>query len=235
MSKLLRSLVIALAAPAGVAAAQVGHDPAHSPFQDIRDRTSLVATGWYIRGSGGRLGIGPQRGQAVGLRYEMRLTGPTDAFLGVSWGQFERLAIDPNGPEATRVTGPVDQSVVFVDAGISVLLTGDKTWHGLAPYLGGALGLGFGGGVAADSSEYQFKAKFISGPHAGVRFYATRSLSFRLEGRLLFWQLKYPSGFFIDPIGAPLDPPVLDRDSDPDSEWTSHPTLIFAVGHTLRL
>ncbi len=225
---------LALVLPAS-AAAQVGHDPANSPYRDIRNRTNLVATGWYLRGSGGRLGLGPQSGEVVGARYETRLTGPSDAFLGLALGRFERMVIDPDGAEATRVTGPVDQSVVFVSVGLSVLLTGDKTWNGLAPYLGAALGLGFGGGVASDSSEFRFSAKFVSGPHAGIRFYATRSLSLRLEGRLLFWQLKYPSGFFSEPLRAPNDPPVLNQDTDPASEWTSHPTLIFAVGYALRL
>ncbi len=234
MSKWLSPLLLTLLVPTG-ASAQVGHDPAHSPYRDIRNRTSFIATAWRVTGGGGSLDIGPRSGEGLGLRYEMRLTGPSDTFFEVAWTRLERKVIDPDGAEADRVSGPVDQSVVFVGSGLSVLLGGDKTWNGLAPYVGGSLGLAFGSDVASDSSGFTFNAKLVSGPHAGLRWYATRALSFRLEGRLLFWQLKYPSRFFADPLRAPGDSPVLNLATDPDSEWTSHPTLTIAVGYALRL
>jgi len=234
MSKWLSPLLLTLMAPAG-AAAQVGHDPASSPFQDIRTRTNFVATAWRVTGGGGSLDIGPRTGEGLGLRYEMRMSGPTDAFFEVAWTRLERLVIDPDGAEADRVSGPVDQSVVFISGGLSVLLGGDKTWHGLAPYVGASVGLGFGSNVASDSSGFTFRAKLVSGPHLGLRWYATRALSLRLEGRLLFWQLKYPDRFFRDPERAPTDRPVLDLAGDPNSEWTSHPALTIAVGYAVRL
>lgn len=233
MSKWLSPLLLTLLVPTG-AAAQVGHDPANSPFRDIRNRTSLIATAWRVTGGGGSLNVGPRAGDGLGLRYEMRMSGPTDAFIEGAWTRLERLVIDPDAAEADRVSGPVDQSVVIVNAGLSVLLGGDKTWNGLAPYVGGSLGLAFGSDIASDSSGFSFKTKLVSGPHVGLRWYATSALSFRLEGRLLFWQLKYPPRFFDDPLRAPGDPPVLNQ-GDPDSEWTSHPTLTIAVGYAVRL
>lgn len=234
MSKWLSSLFLTWLIPAG-AAAQVGHDPADSPFRDIRNRTNFVATAWRVTGGGGSLDVGPRSGEGVGVRYEMRLNGPTDAFLEGAWTRLERLVINPDVPEADRVSGPVDQSVILVDAGLSVLLGGNKTWNGFAPYVGGSLGLAFGSDIAADSSGFTFNAKFVSGPHLGVRWYASSALSFRLEGRLLFWQLKYPSTFFDDPRAPPGAPPVLSQATDPDSEWTSHPALTIAVGYAVRL
>ncbi len=75
----------------------------------------------------------------------------------------------------------------------------------------------------------------MSGPHLGLRYYASSALSLRLEGRLLFWQLKYPSRFFTDPVRAPSDPPLLSQDTDPDSDWTSHPVLVIGLGYAIRL
>ena len=235
MSKILScAAVLAACAPVSLAA-QVGHPPDDSPYRDIRVRTSLLAAGGYIAGSHGQLGIGPSGGRLVGLQYEMALGGPTDGFLMVSQGSLDRIVIDPGAPVESRVTDSLTQSIVFVQAGLTILLTGDKTWRGFAPYLGASLGLGFGSGVPQDSSGFTFGTKFVTGPHVGVRWYPTRSVHLRVEGRQLFWQLKYPQTFFNPPSRAPSDPPVLGVATDPDSEWTAHPTLLVALGFAFRL
>lgn len=234
MSKVAPYLIVALMAPRALAA-QVGHDPAHSPYRPITARTGLMVTGGYLGGSSGELGIGPAGGTVAGVRYEMRLTGPTDALLGLSWGRFDRLVPDPAAPADSQLTGPVRQSVLFVDAGLQILLTGDKTWHRLAPYLGATLGLGFGAGVPADSSGYRYRAKFTTGPMLGVRAYPVGGLTFRVEGRLVFWQLKYPSRFFAAPTRAPDDPPLLDPLTESDTDWTAHPVVLVGLGWSFRL
>jgi hypothetical protein len=235
MSKI--PLLAALAASYATAplAAQVGHPPDASPYQDIRVRSSLVAVGGYVAGSHGRLGIGPASGRLIGLQYELALGGPTDGFLMVSLGNLDRVVIDPDAPAASRVTDSVTQSVVFAQAGLSVLLTGEKTWNGFAPYVGGTLGIGFGSRVPQDSSGFGFGTKFVTGPHLGIRWYPTRTVHLRVEGRQLFWQLKYPQRFFNPPARAPTDPPVLSVADDPDAEWTAHPTLLVALGFAFRL
>ncbi|MEX0690874.1 MAG: hypothetical protein WD934_00930 [Gemmatimonadales bacterium] len=234
MSKSLVLLMIVVC-PA-VLAAQVGHAPERSPYRDITGRTSLVLQGGLLGGSGGLLDIGPTGGALYGFRLETVLSGPTDGFLGFTRGRPERMLVDPTAPEASRVSGPESQSLVIVDAGLTILLAGEKTWNGLAPFVGASLGMGFATTPAADTtSGFRFNAKLVTGPHVGVRWYATRSISLRAEGRLLFWQLKYPSLFFQSPAGAPNDPPVLDPASSPDSEWTSHPVLHFGLGIAFRL
>lgn len=234
MSKAVRSTFVALliAFPAA-ASAQVGYPPGHSPYHDIPARTGLVFTSTYVAGSGGHLGLGPRDGWLFGGRLETRLTGPTDGFVGVAVGNLQRSVIDPNGPVATRTTTGVTQSVVMVDAGITVLLTGDKTWRGFAPYIGGALGITFGSTVPSDSSGYRFRAPFTTGPHIGVRWYPASNLAVRAEGRLLFWRLKYPSSFYLTPSRAPSDPAVLDP-SEGTSEWTAHPTAVFALSYSFH-
>jgi hypothetical protein len=234
MSKVAYALGAALLAPASLIA-QVGHDPSHSPYRPIVTRTSLSAIGGYLGGSVGRIGIGPADGWLIGLRYEMRLTGPTDASLTISRGQFQRLIPNPNSPTDSAFTGPVKQSVIFVDAGLQVLLTGDKTWNRMAPYVGATLGMGFGSSVPADSSGYKYNAKFITGPLAGIRLHPGGGLTMRVEGRLVFWRLRYPSGFFNNPARAPTDPPLLDPNQVPDTDWTAHPTVLFGLGWAFRI
>lgn len=234
MSKVAYALGAALLAPASLTA-QVGYDPAHSPFRPIVARTSLTAIGGYLGGSAGIILIGPSDGWFMGLRYEMRLTGPTDASLTVSRGEFERFIPNPNAPKDSAYTGPVKQSVIFVDAGLQILLTGDKSWNRMAPYIGATLGLGFGSNVPADSSGFKYNTKFISGPVAGLRFYPVGGLTIRLEGRLVFWRLRYPQGFFSNPVRAPTDPPLIDPKVESDTDWTAHPTVLIGLGWAFRL
>jgi len=230
MSKVARALALCFFAGTPVAA-QVGYDPAHSPYRPLVARTSFSAVGSYIWGSSGKLGVGPSDGPGGGVRFEMRLTGPTDAFATVSWSNLQRMVADPEAPPDSQISGPVDQGVLFAETGLVILLTGDKTWHRLAPYLGANVGLAFGSGVPQDSSGYGFSAKFVSGPLLGMRLYASDAIFVRVEGRLQFWKLKYPPSYF---VGTDDSDPLLSPILNSESEWTTHPTLIVGVGYSFR-
>lgn len=235
MSKPFIAVCTLLLLPAGLLA-QVGHAPERTPYRDLEGRTNLVPQGGLLGGNGGRLGLGPSNGPLYGLRLETVLSGPTDGFVELMLGQPERTIVDPTAPAATRFSGPERSSLVMVDAGLSILLAGEKTWRGFAPLVGASLGLAFHRTPAADSvSGFRFNAKLATGPHLGFRYYPTRTISLRVEGRLLFWQLKYPTVYFQAPSQAPLDDPVLDLASDPDSEWTSQPVLNLGLGISFRL
>ncbi len=215
------------------ASAQVGHAPGHSPYHDIYSRTGMVFTATYIAGSGGSLNVGPKDGWLYGARFETKLAGPTDGFLEVAYGTLTRTVIDPELSVATRTTTGVAQKAFLVDAGISVVLTGDKTWHGFAPYVGGAMGIAIGQTVPSDTSGYRFHAPFTTGPHAGMRWYLGKRLSLRAEGRLLFWRINYPATYFLPPRLAPNDPAVLASGAK-TSQWTAHPSVVFSAAYHFR-
>jgi hypothetical protein len=124
--------------------------------------------------------------------------------------------------------------VIFADAGLDLVLTGEKTWNGLAPYLGASLGLALGGEVPADSSGYQFSTKFIVGPRIGVRWHPIQRIAIRFEARDMIWQLKYPPTFFEEPINAPGADPILDPLTSRDTQWTHNPMLTVSVGYAFR-
>lgn len=213
------------------AAAQVGNEPARSPFRDIVRSQTLSATVGYLTGSRGRAGVGPSDGLSIGARYEMRLGGPTDLQVSVAWAGTDRFVVDPPASEDGRTTGPISQSLVLVDAGFLFLLTGEKTWHGLAPYLAVSLGLAFSSATPEDTSGYEFGTRFTLQPAAGVRYYVGRSLYLRLEARDVLWQLRYPISYFESQPGVP---PVLPRGSG-ETEWTHHLWISAAVGFAFRL
>ena len=208
-------------------AAQVGHDPGQSPYRDVRRGGVLVATGGYLGGSRGSVGVGISDGPTGGLRYEVPL-GVIGVSMGIAYAQTTSFVVDPTKDSLSRISGPYDNDVVLADLGLQLLLTGRKTWHGFAPYLGGALGLALSGGGPPDPNSYTFGNKVAFVPGAGLRWYPTRSVSVRTDLRLMLWKLSYPldyrqpssDGSRVLPLDASL------------TEWTAHPWVTIGLGWT---
>ncbi|HEX9581896.1 MAG TPA: hypothetical protein VF970_12400 [Gemmatimonadales bacterium] len=208
---------------------QVGHRPEGSPFRDLQVRHALLFQGGYLSGSGGRAAAGPTDGPMVGLRYTIHLGGPWEAIFGAAGADLQRVVHSPGLAPDT-----VGQSVLMGETGFAFLLTGEKSWHGLVPYVAATMGAAFGGSVPADStSGYQFQTKFHFGPQVGVRWYTTRRISLRLEGRDVMWRLRYPASFFDLVPGSLVIPPLLPG-FDPDREWTHNLSLTLALGFAIR-
>lgn len=210
-------------------AAQVGHDPGRSPYNDVRrGAVGIIAFG-YLGGSRGSLGVGLSDGKTGGIRYEAQF-GAIGASLGLAYGRTSRYVVDPTKDSLSplRKTGPFPNDVVLADAGLQLMLTGRKTWRGFAPYVGGSLGFAIGGASPRDSSGYKFGTKFTIAPNAGLRWYPARRLSVRGDFRLVLWKLNYPisykqpasDGSRVLPLTAAL------------TEWTSHPWATIGVGWT---
>lgn len=216
------ALALALALAPSLGAAQVGHPPAKSPYRDIKQGSSITFTGGRFLGNGGDVSVGPHDGWTFGGRFDFRSGRALALGLGVSYGQLERQIVDPFVDE---VTGPVDQSVVFAEALITLNLTGGKTWNGLAPFVGLVGGFGFGSKVPADTSGYDFGTKFFFAPAAGTRVFFGDRVHLRAEVRALFWKLTYPLSFREGP-----DPVII---TGADSEWDLSPWVLFGIGYTL--
>jgi hypothetical protein len=218
--------------------AQVGYPPKSSPFRDIKKGHAVTATFGQFGGSGGRFGIGPHDGKVYGLRYDVR-TGSTVQFgLGVARGRLQRLIVDPFVALANRVSGPVNQTVTFAEVNLQFNLTGGKTWHRLAPFLGSGVGLTFPSSTPADTSGFELGKKVYLAPFAGVRFFVTDRLSLRGEARVAFFKLKYPATFQAEPVLEPGNPPdnsnavITDGNT---SEWTTSSWLLVGLGYSFSL
>ena len=81
-----------------------------------------------------------------------------------SRGTLKRLIVDPFVALANRVSGPVDQTVTFAEANLQLNLTGGKTWHRLAPFVGSGVGLTFPSGTPADTSGFELGKKIYLAP-----------------------------------------------------------------------
>ena len=219
---------LSVVASYNVVAAQVGHEPAHSPYHDVRRGGVLVFTFGNLGGSRGSVGVGPSDGKTGGIRYEVPF-GAVGASLGLAYARMDRFVVDPFTDTTSRKTGPFTDDVVLLDAGLQLILTGRKTWRGFAPYVGGILGVAIGGTSPRDTSGYKFGTKFTVAPNVGLRWYPARRLSVRGDVRLVLWKLNYPTQFKQpDPID---NTPVLPGTASL-TEWTSHPWATIGVGWT---
>lgn len=199
-----------LLVPAAVHA-QVGYPPAKSPFRDIDQKFSLTGLYSYFGGDGGRLGIGPHDGPTYGGRFEIVLGTPVAAAVTASYANLQRDIVSADDSVAKRRTGPVDQGVLMIEASLQLNITGRKTWHRMAPFLGIAAGWAGGSESEAvarrDSSGYEFGNKFYWAPAAGTRLFLTKRAFLRAEARYVSWKLEYPSAYAREPADEPsLDP-----------------------------
>lgn len=205
-------IVLATALAPSAARSQVGHDPEHSPYRDLRASHQVMVSGGYLAGSGGLVGAGPKQGPLGGVRYYLSLSGSLEFRIGAQGARLDR-ALDS--------TSILSQSVLIADAGFTLRITGPKTWHGWMPYAGGSMGLAAGSTVAQDSA---FGRPFQFGPHVGIRRYGAGRLSLFIEGWDPIWRLHYPLSW---QSGATQRVNV-------SREWVHNPTLMVGFGFTLR-
>lgn len=201
-------------------AAQVGHSPQRSPYSDLAKGNSITFMGGRFMGDGGRVGVGPNSGYTFGIRYDFHASKPLALGLGVERGNLERLIVNPFNAADQRVSGPVDQKVTFIDAFITLNLTGGKTWHGFAPFTGIFGGVAFAESTPADTTGYNFGRKGFFGPGAGFRMFLGNRLHLRAEARASFWKLSYPSSF-----NAGVTPVTADV-----KEWNLTPWFVVGLG-----
>lgn len=220
------SVTQALTAP-GVRA-QVGHDPAHSPYHDLRATQQFTFSGGFLGGSGGSVGVAPRGGFLGGARYSIAVSSSLELHLGLYAANLDRHLLDPTLPVDQRSAGTVKQAVMMPDGGFNLRLTGAKTWHGFMPYTGFSLGVASGSAVLRDNSGYRFRTPFHWGPHLGVRWYGRSALSFWVEGWDPMWRVRYPDTFYIGTT------PVLSAASDPSREWVHNPVLLVGFALILR-
>jgi hypothetical protein len=215
-------------------AAQVGHTPQSSPYRDIRKGHTFTALGGYFSGDGGDFGIGPHDAPIFGVRYDIRTSGTLQLGLGVAHARLERMIVDPFVRLANRFSGPVNQSVTFAEVDVQFNLTGGKSWHRIAPFVGAGGGLAFATSTPADTSRYEFGRKFYLVPSIGTRVFLSDRLHFRAEARATFWKLNYPTTFQQEPVEEPgtQENPNAVIPGDNLSQWTTSSWLQAGLGYS---
>ncbi|HJS44286.1 MAG TPA: hypothetical protein VJ755_12495 [Gemmatimonadales bacterium] len=208
--------------------AQVGHDPASSPYRDVRLRAGPSFYVGEFNGSRGAADAAFSNARTASVRYEI----PTGKTLLLQFNgaylQGDRFIINPGADSSSpnRKTGPEQATVVLTDLMLHLRLTGPKSWRGFAPYAGAGIGFGWESEAPRDTtgSGYQFGTKFTVTGATGMRWHLFRHLWFSGDARFVFWKESYPRSFqSTAPDGSRVLSLLHDR-----GEWIIHPW--FSVG-----
>jgi hypothetical protein len=231
----LRLAVLVLASlgavvPAALPAQDVvGHQPQQSPFRDIVNKQGFTIFAGRFSGNTGPAEVAARPGLLLGARLQVRLSGPLDFWATYSQASSSRRVIDAAGDTA-KVVGVENLRLVFGDLALALNLTGNKTWHRLAPYVGVGLGIGTPAHSVLDPGGFQITTAFALIPTVGTRWYFSNSLALQLEARDYYFRYQYPLNFYNRPFTGHADfTPVLPV-SQSDRAWAHNFT--FWLGMT---
>ena len=184
-------------APVAAAAQTI---PSHYTFVETRQEAGVFAG--YTRLAKGRFGFGPAGGATVGARWGVVLSGPLGFETVATLIEGSRPVVDPGRVEGDRVVGDVDQRLGSLDARLSFTLTGDRAWHGFAPFIF------LGGGVLFDLSgpdpteeelpagdRFDFGSSFLGTLGTGTRWYVSDGLVLRGDATFSLHKIGTPPGF----------------------------------------
>ena len=194
----MKALVLAVAAllSALPAVAQVGHEPARSPYVDLEYTQELTPMFGYMRARHDPAGIAPQSAPLVGLRYELNLAGPLALSSDLSRTFSQRTVLDPSRPATTRTLGVKNAAVYTADLALALNLTGRKSWHNLVPQVRGGVGL-VRSDAADDSSGFSFGTPFAFSVGGGLKFVPAKGrLQVRADVTDRIFKLTYPATYY---------------------------------------
>lgn len=193
-----------LAASAAGAGAQVGHEPNRSPYRDLEKRHELTVNSGLFRAHPDAAGVAPRSGVMVGLRYQwLAGGGPVNLNAELSRVESERRVLDPDLPGCT--TGdPLDCKLVsmyrwplyFADFGLSLNLTGGRSYRNLVPEVRGGLGLASDFHTKADIGNFTFGTKVLITWGGGIRWVGSSPLQLRFDLANRLYKVGYPTTYY---------------------------------------
>jgi hypothetical protein len=220
--KALSVTLLALAAAAPSLQAQ----QITSPYRYIEEDHSVGAFAGYLWTSRGQEGleIGPHSAPLVGIRYNLRFGGPATGEASISFAPSRRDIFRRDLTDEGFVVVPTERSVpvslLILDAGARLDLTGPRTWNRLAPYLllTGGLATDLSRGTETedelelpDDQRFRFGPGLAVGAALGTSWFLSDRVSVRIEARNQIWRLTTPRGI------APL--------LEAETRWANNPVL----------
>lgn len=196
---LVMALVAVVAGPLASASAQVsvGYPPQSSPYNDLEYHSEMTLFGGYFRGASDPAGVAPGGGPIGGIRYEIGVGGPVQLVARFARASSERNVIDPTKPAATRQLGSQTWPVYIGDAGFSVNLTGQRSYHGIVPVIYTGVGIATDAGKTVEADPYSLGTTFAFSLAGGLRFVPGGRFQVRADAGTYMYQIKYPAEYYI--------------------------------------
>lgn len=210
------------------ATAQVGHQPAASPYTDLEHAQELTALVGYVKAGRDPAGVAPQSAPMVGIRYEISLVGPLAMSSDLAATFSKRDVIDPSKPRALRTLRTEDATVYSADLALAMNLTGRKSWHHIVPQVRGGIGL-IRSSAKDDSSGFRVGTPFAFVIGGGLKLVPGGSGRVQLRADITdrLFKLSYPDSYY---RLASDNSAVLDR-STAKSFYTHHAAFTVGVSY----
>ena len=229
---------LCLGASVRLSAQVVGNPPESSPYRDIVYHESFTLFGGRFAGNAGDADVGALPGAAFGGRLAVRLSGPVELWATFGEASSTRHVIiadtSVTHTDSARRGPDLKLPLVLADLALVLNITGDKTWHRLAPYA--ALGLGFVTPThnVTDPGGFQVGFNFALVPTLGTRYFLSDALALRFEVRDYYFRYAYPLAYFdtlnLHYAGPPPRSSVLPLGST-DRRWANNLTLWVGVAY----
>jgi hypothetical protein len=209
-------------------AAQVGHVPQRSPYTDLEYRQEATFFGGYYNAGEDRVGVAPGSGPMFGVRYDLRLGGPASLTSKFAYVRGERTVIDPRRPADDRVVeNGAAWPVYMADVGISLNLTGQRSYRRIVPFINGAVGVASDLKGSADVGAWKFGTPFAFSLGGGIKWVPAGNLQARLDVFDQLYQIKYPNSYYV----TASDGTSVLQTRDGKSDWTSNLGLTLGVSY----
>ena len=221
-------LCLCAAVPAALVAQQVGTSPERSPFHDILTAEGLTLYAGRFAGNPSAAGTGARPGLMLGARLDVRVSSALSISATFGEAMTSRLRIDAGGDTA-RTMGNLKVRLIAADLGLQLNLTGDKTWHGLAPYAYIGAGITTPSAKVVDPGGFELGTDFTLVPAIGTKFFISRSFALRFEARDYYYRYTFPLFFFDRPYAANANGASVLPPSVGDREWYHNFTLWVGV------
>lgn len=213
------------------ARAQVGYPPARSPFTDLEYRQSVTFLGGYFSAKGDPAGVAPQGGPMFGVQYDLGFGGPVFLTTRVRSVVSERDAIDPARRAGDRALGTERRPLTIADLGLTLALTGQRSYRGLVPlvHLGAGAASNF---ASADPGGFRFGTSLALAYGLGVRYVpgGAGRLSVRVDLGQSLYRLRYPNGY----ATPGLDSTSVVAPQVSLSRWLNNTTLTAGLSYHFR-
>ncbi len=188
-----------------LSAQNVGSMPEQSPFRDVEKRQGFAILAGPVFGGKDAAGAAPRGGMAVGVRYDLPLGASPLSFTGTLMRQSsKRDVLQPGLPLANRIGGTVSEPLWMLDAGFTLLLTGNRSWHSFVPGITLGAGLVSGAGSVTDSSNFKFGTRFAPSGGLNLRYAPARSRwTVRADLTSRLYSVPFPQSFRDSTPGIP--------------------------------
>lgn len=227
---------LVLATPDRARAQEEGGPPSiDTPYRWLDGSFRIAPYAAKLQTGRGDLELGPASTQLYGARTRLRLTGPLSLEGNLGYASSERSVIDPRLSSGPAAVDTVPFRWAVAEGVIQLALTGQRTWHGIQPYLliGGGMVLAVdepGSPALSDSADAAFRFEMNAAPTAvagaGTEWRVSEALGVGLEVRDHLWRLKTPDGFFREEVLNNID--EADAPAPEETQWTNN--LEFGVG-----